>query len=456
MRHNLSKLSGLAVACVIAISAGEYRSSPSVAAMSPSATLTIVTVNNPQMIDMEKLTPEFTKETGIAVNYVTLPENTLREKVTNDVATGGGQFDLATVGTYEVPIWAKNGWLDNLDDKFAQLPPGDAQKYDLDDVLPSVRKGLSYQGHLYALPFYGESSMTYYNKALFKEAGLSMPEHPTWAQIASFADKLTDKSKRRYGIVLRGLPGWGEMGAPLTTVINTFGGDWFDMNWEPQLESPATKKAIAFYLDLLRRDGPPGSESAGYTECETLFAQGSAAIWVDATAAAGAVSDPRTSKVSSDIGFAYSPVAVTPKGSHWLWAWSLAMEASSKHKAESMRFLTWATSKEYIDLVARERGWNNVPPGTRLSTYQNPHYKALPYSAIVLSSVQSADPSNATLNKVPYVGVQYVGIPEFQGIGTRTTQDLAGVLTGQTSLDEALQTAQVRTERTMREAGYLK
>jgi sorbitol/mannitol transport system substrate-binding protein len=419
-------------------------------------TLTAAVVNNPQMVDMERLAGEFTRETGVHITFTALPENTLREKITGDAATGGGQFDLATVGSYEVPIWAKNGWLVNLDPQMAKLSPAERGAYDINDILPSVRKGLSYDGSLYALPFYAESSMTYYNKRLFNEAHLTMPEHPAWTQIAAFADKLTDKSKGRYGIVMRGLPGWGEMGAPLTTVINTFGGSWFDEHWQPQLTSQATRKAIGFYVDLLRRDGPPGSQGNGYTECETLFSQGAAAIWVDSTAAAGPISDPKISKNARDVGFAFAPTEVTPKGSHWLWVWSLAIEPSSKHKDEALRFLTWATNKRYVALAARRRGWENVPPGTRVSTFEQPGYKkAAPYGSIVLASIRTADPTNATLRKVPYVGVQYVGIPEFEGIGTRVTQDLAAVLTGSEPLDAALERAQSRTERAMRGAGYL-
>jgi sorbitol/mannitol transport system substrate-binding protein len=427
------------------------------AASHATITLNIATVNNPQMIDMEHLTPQFEKQYGIKVKYVTLPENTLREKVTSDVATGGGQFDLATVGTFEVPNWAKQGWIVDLQPYFAKLSSSAREVYDLNDVLTQVKKGLSYKGHLYALPFYGESSMTFYNKRLLKAAHVTMPLHPTWDQIKSMAAKLTNKSKGQYGIILRGLPGWGEMGAPLTTVINTFGGEWFSMQWQPQLTSPATEKAVTFYVDMIRNYGPPGSQNNGFTECETVFTQGKGAIWVDATSASGLITDPKSSKVAQDVGFAYAPTEVTPKGSHWLWAWSLAIEGSSKQKEAAFKFLQWATSKNYIKLVADYKGWGNVPPGTRFSTFNNPSYrKAAPYWSIILNSMQTADPTDATLHKVPYVGVQFVGIPEFEGIGTRVTQNLAAAITGSTSVSAALQLSQQQTERTMRRAGYLK
>jgi sorbitol/mannitol transport system substrate-binding protein len=421
-------------------------------------TLTIATVNNPDMIVMQSLTPTFTKKYGIRVKYVTLPENTLRQKVTSDIATGGGQFDIATVGTYEVPIWAKNKWIVNLNPYFAKLSPAASKAYNLNDVLSKVRLGLSFNKSLYALPFYGESSMTYYNKKYFADAGLKMPLHPTWTQIRSFAAKLNKRSANRYGICLRALPGWGEFGAPLTTVINTFGGRWFDMKWQPQLTAPATKRAVKFYVDLVRQYGEPGATSSGFTECETAMAQGKTAMWVDATVAAGQLTDPKASSAAKDIGFAYAPTAVTPRGSHWLWAWSLAIEASSKHKADAFKFLTWATSKDYIKLVAGKKGWAGVPPGTRVSTYQNPQYQkaAGAFQEIVLNSMRTADPTRQTLQKVPYVGVQFVGIPEFQHIGTLVTQNLAGAVAGKTSVDSALNISQQQVTRIMKQAGYIK
>jgi sorbitol/mannitol transport system substrate-binding protein len=427
-------------------------------ARTKATTITIATVNNGDMIVMEGLTKEFTKKYGINVKYVTLPENTLRQKVTSDVATGGGQFDIATVGTYDVPIWAKNKWLVNLNPMFSKLGSSASKAYDLNDVIPKVRLGLSYQKNLYALPFYGESSMMYYNKALFAAAGLKMPLHPTWDQVAAFAAKLNNPSKNQYGICLRALPGWGEFGAPLTTVINTFGGEWFNNSWEPQLTSPADVKAVTFYVNLLRKSGEPGATSSGFTECETAMAQGKAAMWVDATVAAGALSDPKQSKVAKDIGFAYAPTEVTPLGSHWLWSWSLGVEASSKNQDAAFKFVTWATSKDYIKLVAAKNGWASVPPGTRISTYKNPAYKkaAGAFEGIVLNSMLTADPTHSTLHKVPYVGVQFVGIPEFQNIGTLVTQDLAGAVAGSTSVSSALAQAQSQVTRIMKQAGYLK
>ncbi|HEX2619112.1 MAG TPA: sugar ABC transporter substrate-binding protein, partial [Phototrophicaceae bacterium] len=313
--------------------------------------ITIATVNNPDMQVMQSFTSQFeTAYPNIKLNWVVLPENELRSTVTTDVATGSSTFDIVTVGTYEVPIWAENGWIHSIDQLAADNPDAVQKDYDFDDLLAGVKLGLSYDGSLYALPFYGESSMLYYNKKLFADAGLEMPDQPTWDQVREFACALHKPDQGQYGIVLRGLPGWGEIMAPLTTVVNTYGGRWFDENWEPQLTSPEWNEAVSFYVNLIRDCGEPGATTTGFTEALTLMSQGQAAMWVDATVAAGFLKNPEQSKVVDDIGFAKAPVGPVAKGNHWLWSWSLAIPLTTEHAAEALQFATWATSKDYIQL----------------------------------------------------------------------------------------------------------
>ncbi|MBO1436627.1 sugar ABC transporter substrate-binding protein [Meiothermus sp. CFH 77666] len=413
-------------------------------------TITIATVNNPDMITMQKLTPEFEKANpGIKVNWVVLPENELRQKVTTDIATNAGSYDILTIGTYEAPIWGKNGWLVEI----SGLPAS----YDLEDIIKPVRAGLSYQGKLYALPFYAESSMLYYRKDLFAARNLTVPAQPTWTQAINWARTLHNPSAGVYGICLRGLPGWGENMAFLSTLVNTYGGRWFDENWRPQLTSPEWKRAIGQYVELVTKYGPPGVTGNGFTENLTLMAEGKCAMWIDATVAAGYLANPKTSKVADKIGFAKAPVATTPNGSHWLWSWALAIPKSSKKVEAAKTFITWATSKEYIALVGRTQGWVSAPPGTRYSTYANPEYqRAAAFAKTVLDSINTADPTKPTLKPVPYTGIQFVGIPEFQAIGTQVGQFIAGIVAGRTSLDAGLAQAQAATEKIMKEAGYLK
>jgi len=414
------------------------------------------TVNNPDMVVMQGFTAEFEAAyPGITLNWVVLPENELRSTVTIDVATGSSTFDIVTIGTYEVPIWAENGWLNSIDQLAADNPDSVQPDYGFDDLLSGVRLGLSFDEELYAVPFYGESSMLCYNTRLFEEAGLEMPEQPTWDQVREFACALHDPANNQYGIVLRGLPGWGEIMAPLTTVINTYGGRWFDENWEPQLNSPEWQEAVSFYVNLINDCGQPGATSTGFTEALTLMSQGQAAMWVDATVAAGFLTNPEQSQIVDEIGFAPAPVGPVAKGNHWLWSWSLAIPSTTEHAAEALQFATWATSRDYIQLVGETNGWASIPPGTRISTYERAEYlEAAAFAPIVLQLMQTADPTDSTRDPVPYVGVQFVGIPEFQGIGTDVAQFIAEALAGDVTVEEALQSAQDATRATMEEAGY--
>jgi sorbitol/mannitol transport system substrate-binding protein len=413
-------------------------------------TLTIATVNNGDMIRMQKLTDDFkAKNPGIDLEWVTMEENVLRQKVTTDIATKGGQYDIMTIGTYEVPIWAKQGWLVPLDDLGAD--------YDVDDLLPAMRNGLSMDGKLYAAPFYGESSMVMYRKDLFEKAGLTMPDAPTWDFVADAARKITDKNSETYGICLRGKAGWGENMAFLTATANSFGARWFDENWKPQFDQPEWKKALQFYIDLMKDAGPPGASSNGFNENLALFQSGKCGMWIDATVAASFVTNPKESKVADKVGFALAPDTGLGKRGNWLWAWALAIPASSAKQDDAKKFIAWATGKSYLELVASKEGWANVPPGTRKSLYANPEYQAAaPFAKMTLESINSADPTKPTVKPVPYVGVQFVAIPEFQGLGTAVGQQFSAALAGKVTVDQALQNAQQLSEREMKKGGYLK
>jgi len=420
------------------------------AGASASATdLVIATVNNGHMIEMQKLTPEFEKaHPDIKLKWVTLEEGTLRSRVTTDIATKGGQFDVMTIGMYETPIWGKKGWLKEL--KF------DAA-YDVDDLLPAIRDGLSVGGKLYAAPFYGESSMLMYRKDLTDKAGIKFEGRPTWSQVRDAAAKLNDPAGGVYGICLRGKPGWGDNMAFLTTMVNGFGGQWFNMQWKPQLETKPWHDAITLYVDLLKKYGPPGSSANSFNEILALFNEGKCGMWVDATIAASFITDPKQSKVADKVAFAQAPYEVTKKGANWLWAWALAIPAGTKHAAEAQKFIEWATSKDYIKLVASKEGWAHVPTGTRKSTYANPEFeKAAVFAKAEKEAIDSANPNDSTLPKSPYVGVQYAAIPEFQAIGLAVGQQMSAALAGQESVDQALKNGQIAADRQMERAGYFK
>ena len=430
-----SLLFGAAAAALLAVAA-------------QAETITIATVNNGDMIRMQGLADDFrAKHPDIELEWVTLEENVLRQRVTTDIATKGGQYDVMTIGTYEAPIWGGQGWLVSLN----ELP----DSYDVDDLLPAIRDGLTVDGELYAAPFYGESSMVMYRTDLFEQADLEMPDAPSWDFVAEAARKITDKDNEIYGVCLRGKAGWGENMAFLTATANSFGARWFDENWAPQFDSEEWATTLNFYLELMADAGPPGASSNGFNENLALFQTGKCAMWIDATVAASFVTNADQSQVADTVGFALAPDNGLGKRGNWLWAWSLAIPAGTQKAEAAKKFVAWATSKEYLALVASKEGWANVPPGTRTSLYENPEYAKVPFAQMTLDSINSADPTNPTVDPVPYVGVQFVAIPEFQGIATAVGQQFAAALAGQISAEQALANAQTLAEREMKRAGYL-
>lgn len=406
--------------------------------------INVLMVGNPQMEDIQKLTEDsFTKDTGIKVNYTILPENELRDKVTQDIATQAGQYDVATIGAYEVPIWSENDWLHELDSY------ADADKsFDKEDLLDPIVQSLSGgDGKLYGLPFYGESSFLMYRKDIFETEGLTMPERPTWQEVAELAAQVDGAKPGMRGICLRGLPGWGEMFAPLTTVVNTFGGTWFTEDWEPQVNSPEFTEAVKFYVDLIKAHGEAGAAQAGFTECLNAMSQEKVAMWYDATSAAGSLEDPAVSNVAGKVGYVFAPVKETDSAG-WLWAWAWAMPKTTQKADAAAEFMLWASSKEYEELVGEKLGWSRVPAGKRASTYELPEYQeaSAAFGEMTLQAIQEADPTDPGVQPRPTVGVQFVAIPEFQDLGTKVSQQISAVIAGDGTVEDALAQGQQMAE----------
>jgi sorbitol/mannitol transport system substrate-binding protein len=416
-----------------------------------SGELNVAMVANPQMVALQKLAPEFQKiYPNIKLNLLVLPENEVRDRIRTDVSTQAGQFDVVTIGMFEAADYAKQGW--SLD---VGTPLQADPNYDYQDIFPAMVSALSGDdGKLYAAPFYGESSMVFYRKDLFQAAGLTMPDKPTWDDIQGFAQKLHKPDSGQYGICLRGLPGWGEQGAPLTSVINAFGGRWFDESWKSQLASDKSAKAIKFYTDLVKDYGEPSATTSGFTECENLFIQGKVAMWYDATSAADLLADPKQNPQAANTGFAHQPTEEI--GSGWLWAWAFAIEAKTKHQDAALAFVKWATSKDYVNLVANQLGWGSVPSGVRASTYADAGYKEYgkAFADLVLSIIQAQDPTKCCVDAVPYKGLQFVGVPEFVTLGDQVTKELANVIAGNESADDAIKKIDDMANTWAKDNGY--
>ncbi len=403
-------------------------------------TINVLMVNNPQMVELQKMAPKyFTPATGITVNFTVLPENDMRNKASLEFKNQAGQYDITTLSNFEVPIYAKNGWL-------ADLTPYTQKDttFNQGDIFPAMTSAMTQGGKIYGEPFYGESSFLMYRKDLAQAAGVTIPANPTWDQVAAAAAKLDTGGTK--GICLRGQPGWGELGAPLTTVVNTFGGTWFDKDWNAQVNAQPFKDATNFYINLVKAHGETSASSAGFTECLADMTQSKVAMWYDATSAAGSL-EASTSAVKGKIGYAQAPVKET-KSSGWLYTWAWLMEKASKHQDAAWQFISWASSSAYENLVGTTDGWANVPSGKRASLYKNPAYVAAsPFAQATLTALSSANPNNPGVQPRPAPGIQFIDIPEFTQLGDDVTKQLSAVIAGNGSVDDALNAGQTEATK---------
>jgi sorbitol/mannitol transport system substrate-binding protein len=405
--------------------------------------INVLMVNNPQMVDLQQLTADhFTRETGIRVNFSVLPENDVRDKISQEFSSQAGQYDVATVSNFEIPIYARSEWIAPLDDYIAADPA-----FDQADILDSMEQSLKGEdGKVYGQPFYGESSFLMYRKDVLEAKGVQMPAKPTWQQVADIAAQVDGAEPGMAGICLRGQPGWGQVFAPLTTVVNTFGGTWFTEDWQAAVTGDGFREATQFYVDLVRAHGENGAPQAGFTECLNNVIQSNAAMWYDATSAAGSL-ESADSPVRGKMGYAPAPVVKTDS-SGWLYAWAWGIQQASEKKDNAWKFVSWASSKEYEELVGRELGWSRVPAGKRASTYENPEYvkEAAAFAEPTRAAIESADPTNPGVQPRPAIGIQFVDIPEFPDLGTQVSQDVSSAIAGQMSVDDALERGQELAE----------
>ncbi|MBT2370125.1 sugar ABC transporter substrate-binding protein [Streptomyces sp. ISL-10] len=448
-RHHGKRISAVAAtAALVVLAAGCGGAGGGSSSSGGNETLNVLMVNNPQMVELQKLTADhFTKDTGIKVNFTVLPENDVRDKISQDFSNQAGQYDVATISNYEVPIYARNGWLHSLDTYAAE-----DTAFDQNDILAPLRHSLTAEdGKLYGQPFYGESSFLMYRKDVFAAKGLTMPDKPTWQHVADLAAKADGAEKGMKGICLRGLPGWGEVMAPLTTVVNTMGGTWFTEDWEARLDSPEFTKATKFYVDLVREHGEAGAAQSGYAECLNNMTQGKTAMWYDATAGAGSL-EAAGSPVKGKIGYVPAPVEKTDS-SGWLYTWAWGMQKASTKADSAWKFISWASSKEYEELVGEQIGWANVPAGKRASTYSNPEYlkAADAFADVTKRAIAEADPKNPGTQPRPAPGIQFVGIPEFTDLGTRVSQEISSAIAGRQSVEAALKKSQSLAEKVAEE-----
>lgn len=448
----------LAITVIFAASAFAGGQEEGAAKAGGTVEINIALANNPISQAMAKLADQYYQAEGVKLNIAVLPENDLRQRLTTEASTGGTTYDMFYFGPYEANTWARNGWLENLEPYFTSLSAEKRAWYDSDDLIKGMVGSLSLEGERYALPFYGEASFIMYNKDLFKKNGLTMPEQPTWDQIYELAKKIHDPANGVVGMTMRGAPGWGMSGAPFVTMVNAFGGRFYDMDWNATIDTPEQRAAWQMYKKIMRDAGQQDILSYTYNECIALMQSGKAGIYYDATSIAPPL-ESEESSIKGSVGYALPPIQVKKTNTSWLWNWAMGInpKSSEAKKKAVFDFMLWATSKDYINLTLKEDPTGaSTPPASRSSTYKNPAYADVPYADMTLQTLENMDFTNPTVKPVPYVGLQYIAIPEFADAGTKMTEWLAAYVVDEMDLDTAIRNTQNLFNQVAVDGGYRK
>ena len=408
----------------------------------------------PGMQDIVALTQEFfTGPTGIEVDIIVAPEQELRERIDNPGT--GTRLDVSVLENFWVSQFAEPyvGGASRVVD-LTPFAEADAA-YDLDDIIASVRSSVSVNDRLFGVPFYAESSIVMFNQDIIDAAGITVPEQLTWKKVADIAAQV--HSDDVAGVCLRGVPGWHDLGATLTTVANTFGGTWWEANDDgtpgvAQINQPDSgfRSATEFYIDLVRNYGIEDPADAGFDECLDEFQNGNVALWYDSTRAAP-ILEADGSPIAGNVGYALAPTNVTA-ASGWLRSQSFVIRdvlspLDQEQIEASWEFIRWATSPEFARIAAENLpgGLADVGQNTRVSTHANPEFidANRPFAGTVLEAITTSPIDNpGTTPRPGFGGVQFVGVPEFLDIASRCTGHLSDAIAGEIPVDEALDECQ--------------
>lgn len=445
----------VALSMLLALTGAVFASGQGEQAGQQDVEISIALPNNPISQGLADLAEEYYEAENATVSIAVLPENDLRQRLETEASTGGTTYDMFVIGPYEALNWANFGWLENLEPYFDAMSDDELAQYDREDLIPAMQDSLSMDGDAYALPFYGESAFIMYNMDLFEENGLTMPEQPTWQELYEFAQEINNPEEDVIGMTMRSAPGWGMSGAPFVTMVNAFGGRFYDMDWNATVDTPEQRAAWQMYHDIITETGQEAIVSTGYNEAIALMQAGDAGIYYDATSIAPPL-ESSESEIAGRVGY-----ALPPEGpeylSQWLWNWAFGINPnSSQAKKEAVfDFMLWATSKEYIELSYEEDSTGAItPPASRASTYEMEGYADVPYADMTLETLELIDFTAPTVDPVPYQGLQYIAIPEFSDVGTRMTEWLAAYLVGDMSLDQAIRNTQQAFEEAAVDGGY--
>ncbi|MFZ5816423.1 MAG: ABC transporter substrate-binding protein [Bacillota bacterium] len=329
-------------------------------------TIRFLAAQHPWTDTIKKEIPAFEAATGMKVNMEAIAENQLTQKLTVELTSGAGTVDVfAQRPLQEAKLFAKNGWYADLN-TFIKDPKKTPADYDINDFFKGPMEVETVGGKLVGIPLVTEQQIIYYRKDLFEQKGVKVPTN--MAELEAAAKALHDPDKGIVGIVMRG------QGNPAVTQFSSFlysfGGE-FIKDGKFAVDSPEAIEAFTFYGNLLGKYGPQGVLNMSWPQAAGIFAQGKAAMWLDANSLYLNVTDPAKSQVGDKVGFAMFPAGKKGSLPYSVTSWGLSIAASSKNQDAAWEFVKWATSKEMTiktqsagNPSARASAWNS-PEGTK-------------------------------------------------------------------------------------------
>ncbi|MCV2883787.1 extracellular solute-binding protein [Aestuariibacter sp. AA17] len=388
------------------------------------------------------LTPELEKQfPETEFRWYIMEESVYRRRLLGDFALSQSHFDIIMTGSYEIPIWARNGWL-------AEITALD-EDYDLDDFFPAVKQAITVNNRIWAFPFVAESTALFYRKDILASKGIELPSPLTYQQLKEIAKRVHSPESNIYGIGLRTRPGWGQNMALLSIIVNAYGGQWFDEQWRPSINTKPWVDAVRVYRDMLHEAGPPDLLNKGWRENQQLFADGNLVFFIDATSLAGYFTESLNTSVRNYFDVTDVPIGVTSDGARWFWSWNLSVSAFSENQTLAKEVAKWLTSKAFIQQCKTQLGVTNVPSGTRKSTYDDAYFSSLPYAEAEYRALSSFSARQQGLSSV---GTQFVPIPEFTAVGYQVGLEIHKAIMSEKSVERALEDAQRKVELIMKNA----
>jgi ABC-type glycerol-3-phosphate transport system substrate-binding protein len=393
------------------------QSSPSSTSGGKGATITIgAEAGSPYTDFYKKMAPRFTEKTGIQVQFMEVPHDNMHERFITEAASGTGAIDVYVTDQPWISEFAKQGFLEPLDDRIS----ADDKK----DFVPSALDAVSYEGKIYALPFLVHTPILYYRTDLFEQAGFKEPPK-TWDEFRRYAKALTKDGV--YGTIVEGK----QSGEPVTHLIDRFlqaGGSILDGD-RVTLDSKENVDAFNFLLGIQQADksSPAGAVSFDNADAHNMFMQGKVAMVYNWPYMYTMANDPSQSKVAGKFAIATQPAGAMKASA--VWSWGFGISSGSKNKDAAMQWLSWATSTE----VMTEFGKTFINPVARTSAVEalnaDTSLKAEDKQAIEVMSKAVQYGRNVTTN------------PSFPAIQERLAVSLSKIMTGQSKPEDELKAA---------------